>query len=459
MKIQNIRLGFATNSSSSHSIVIVNPKHPLPAETSDAPEYGWDWFVLKSKEAKQDYLAETLFLNIREQVGEDIATAVVRDWIGDEYDQKYLEEGFVDHQSLITLPLNYDGKGVNRAFYQDLAQYLWREDIAIIGGNDNSDGPDWADNQRRMLKDLPTDESLSVAVKSGKEWWTLFNRETGAKLRISFEDKPAPLQRSSFPELIDLKITNKCLFGCRFCYQDSTPEGKEAQQRDLDHLLYSLSAAEVLEVAIGGGEPTQYPYFVRLLKNLRNYQIVPNFTTFTLDWSEDVLRAVKAHAGNFAFSVKNARDVHQLAAFNEMHDLNGTAQCVLEAYPTDNYLEVLGACSLTYTHLTLLGFKRVGRGVNYKTYEIKDWIKPLKALWRVSVDTLLVDQYGKQLEEAGISRLLMTPTEGRFSMYIDAVEKQYGISSYHTETFRPYTDRDSVLDMWRKLLPDVVQPA
>ena len=54
MNISNIRLGFATNSSSTHSIII------LPGQVDDMVwegEFGWQNFTLASSGAKMLYLA------------------------------------------------------------------------------------------------------------------------------------------------------------------------------------------------------------------------------------------------------------------------------------------------------------------------------------------------------------------------------------------------------------------
>jgi len=51
MRIHNVRLGLATNSSSSHSIILGRGLSDVTPECG--PEaYGWDNFVLASKEAK-----------------------------------------------------------------------------------------------------------------------------------------------------------------------------------------------------------------------------------------------------------------------------------------------------------------------------------------------------------------------------------------------------------------------
>ena len=50
MKIHNIRMGYATNSSSSHSIIVM--AHPPADEAPEDDEFGWSNFTLSSREAR-----------------------------------------------------------------------------------------------------------------------------------------------------------------------------------------------------------------------------------------------------------------------------------------------------------------------------------------------------------------------------------------------------------------------
>ena len=68
MKIQNIRYGFATNSSSSHSVVLA-PGLKDNVCTGELG-YGWENFVLATEEEKRKYLFTAAFLFMRRQHGQ-----------------------------------------------------------------------------------------------------------------------------------------------------------------------------------------------------------------------------------------------------------------------------------------------------------------------------------------------------------------------------------------------------
>ena len=98
--IDKVRLGFATNSSSTHSIIV------LPSARSEEPNmglgsFGWDNFVLKREDSKKHYLALILArsLNYRNEDAEwrkGLVRAVIEDDLGHisdlDLDSDYIEE-------------------------------------------------------------------------------------------------------------------------------------------------------------------------------------------------------------------------------------------------------------------------------------------------------------------------------------------------------------------------------
>lgn len=72
----------------------------------------------------------------------------------------------------------------------------------------------------------------------------------------------------SFPDLIDLKVTNKCSLKCAFCHEDSHIYGAHA---DLDQTLKVLAdLPRGVSLAIGGGHPFLWPHLDEFLYTVRN---------------------------------------------------------------------------------------------------------------------------------------------------------------------------------------------
>jgi MoaA/NifB/PqqE/SkfB family radical SAM enzyme len=100
------------------------------------------------------------------------------------------------------------------------------------------------------------------------------------------------------PVTVHWAVTYRCNLECPFCYAESHPgreagPGPEVRLR----LVERLAAWCVLEVALGGGEPTVLPDFPELLAALRASGMVPNVTTNGTIRHERTLAALAAHAG------------------------------------------------------------------------------------------------------------------------------------------------------------------
>src|SRR6185503_11282388 len=152
---------------------------------------------------------------------------------------------------------------------------LMRPGVVVLGGNDNEEdcahfdlNDHYCGYGHHFFKDHPDIAPLKwgaelreegrdgLVCRSDGAWWTLFRRDSGAKVRMTFVDDAQPYVRSSAPELVDVKITDYCPFGCPFCYQGSTHQGLHADDEVLGALIRQLGELRVFEMAIGGGEPT-----------------------------------------------------------------------------------------------------------------------------------------------------------------------------------------------------------
>jgi hypothetical protein len=122
------------------------------------------------------------------------------------------------------------------------------------------------------------------------------------------------------------------------------------------------------------------------------------------------------------------------------------AQTVVGATPMKVIEEMLEASIIARAPLLLLGFKETGRGAGYgksrpSDAAVKRLLNRAKEAaegqdndsyrrFHLSVDTAFLDLYGHILDELGVPHSLRTSPEGKFSMYVDAVENTCGPSSY-----------------------------
>jgi hypothetical protein len=225
------------------------------------------------------------------------------------------------------------------------------------------------------------------------------------------------------------------------CYQDSTPQGAHADISSITTYLWGMAAAKVFEVAIGGGEPTIHPEFAKILRNVRGIPSV-SFSTNSFAWydDEEITDAVSEHVKAYAHSIRSSADIEKIAQYRsamiKKYDHkwpNIHYQYIPDAHPISALREVLGKMSYGDV-ITLLGYKSTGRGGS-APYSNKDWMKVCREVhdsrrhsFRIGIDTALAQKYHHLLGD--IPEEMYYLQEGRFSMYIDAVEHVYAESSF-----------------------------
>lgn len=431
MKIHNIRFGFATNSSSSHSIVIMPDTSNINDQIDEPGYFGWEHFTLKSKQQKSLYLAATLKNQLTNKIGKDYMEAIVYAWT--KVSPKVIESLSIDHQSYLYFPKSYGTDCVDKDFFEVFKQYILNDNLLILGGNDNEESEHPLYSMGKPIDLHFMDDSHFVCRKDNKHW-VLFNQNDGRKIRLSFDLNTIKPTKATAPELVDLKITSYCDKNCQFCYQDSNTKGKHADMEVIKDLIYSLSEAKIFEIALGGGEPTEHPNFVDILVLCRKLGVVPNFSTKSNKWLKDIgmFKAIQDNVGSFAYSVNSVQEAKDFYnVYNNIDDGYRDRLTFNYAIGTATNKEIKKLIDFCYEYgirLTLLGFKRVGRGTTFAPYNNDNWLNMCKGT--VGIDTVLAKEYESRLKQKGISDVLYDTEDGKFSMYIDAVKGLIGPSSY-----------------------------
>jgi hypothetical protein len=464
MQIFNVRLGLATNSSSSHSLIFINDmevrdfsgyrRHIIDGTVQEIgkTDFGWNHFTLASAEAKMRYLAVLLRDRLTSNLPYNISAMVIREWLSEDAANStigdHIDDSHIDHQSWFFLPSEFGTNIPDEQFFKELKDYFLQENLVILGGNDNDDVAHPYDDGTSFQLPLPYDISPKDNCVCRKDednnYWTIFWPESGAKLRFRLENGKSDWEdfpkKASAPELIDIKITDFCPFGCEFCYQSSTIKGNHCDS--VWELAQACKELKVFEVALGGGEPTLHPNFVHILRTFREKGVVPNFTTRNLSWLKDPKEKeeIMQYAGAFAYSIDDANDIKELVRIVDyvnlehsrvhLHVVMGT----VESWQFDHIIKE------AYEHnfqVTLLGWKNVGFGENYNKKDYSWWLGSLmnKAhpIGRIAIDTVLAAEFNNELQASDVPRILYHTEDGKFSCYIDWVKKKMGPSSYEPD--------------------------
>lgn len=471
MQVFNVRFGLATNSSSSHSIIFL-PDGATARDYSGYPQedppgdafggdFGWQWFTAASPAAKLRYLGVLLRERLEQQLPRSIVDLICDHWL----DQSPSESGdYIDHASVYSLPNGFNSTFPDEDFFTDLKRYLLQGQVVILGGNDNTSQKHPLNDGSAFTLPLPRSyryESPYVCRHDDRyDFWTLFSPKDGRKIRFRLTNDPARFhdipQRSEAPELVDIKITDYCPFGCNFCYQSSTPDGGHADITDIMSIAQTLGEMRVFEVALGGGEPTLHPDFVDVLEAFRERGVVPNFTTRNLGWLREPkrLKSIMELCGNFAVSVDSATMIEEVSTLTDYHGV-GRERCnlhlVMGTMSQYVFRQLLDAASGRGLGVTLLGYKRQGFGRQISPIPYGWWLAEVQEVcnrnrgsFRVAIDTVLAAESREVLRAANIPDWMITFEDGKFSCYIDMVKRQMGPNSYcGSEGMVDFTDIQS----------------
>lgn len=459
MQLLNYRKGFATNSSSSHSIIwVANPNEFEDNDLGLNGSFNWEYFTLKNRESKTQYLAALIVEALQSMgVTSEVAVAMASSYMGIDPLDRYAG---VDHQSEISIPIEaiphkIDELPLNIQFINELEEVLMDDHVIIFGGNDNDEPHndiDRALNGGRRLNFTNIEELYGsyIARKDG-DVWTFFDRNKGDKVRFSFNDvDDFSDYKPSAPELVDLKITNRCEKKCKFCYQHSSKTGKHAPLSVINTIAKEFGKHTVFEVAIGGGEPLGYDDNGSNICDVINLfsanGVTSNITTGSMPLLLKYKDFLFANCGGVGYSITTEKDWYDLLEeYGKDKTILTEGKLVIHIPVQITPLAIIdkiyefaveSKCKL---NILFLGYKKCNVPEAYSCDALLSVFKALvdnRQGCLIGIDTCLANQIQPFLHQMKIPSWSYYVKEGVNSMYIDAVTKSYGESSF-TENMTP----------------------
>ena len=262
---------------------------------------------------------------------------------------------------------------------------------------------------------------------------TLFNN--GTKIQ-EWDDNEQP--NPDYPNSMDIKITGYCDRKplCAFCHEKSDLNGKHA---DLEYLLDILQdLPKGTELAIGGGNPLAHPGLVPFLETCRSFGLIPNLTiNYTALYTEKYVKLInKLIDEKLVYGVGLSIPDDFTEYF--VSTINNRENVVYHVIAGVNSLSILDKIKESCVQKCLiLGYKDYGRGLNYRSEEVtnnlQNWTNNLGQYIKkihLSFDNLALKQLDikQYLTDDEWSRFYCG-TDGAFTMYINAEEKTYAMSS------------------------------
>ena len=469
IRVKNFRKGLATNSSSTHSIIYKNDGDVF----EDLNVFGVNYFgrhtenIAATRAAKIKYVFHCIW--------HDDELVKLMSLYYPEMKEYYplakkgmedIEKGDYDaFGEYCRGQLGFDGNVMFSVDY--LRHIIDSEDLVIVGGSDEQDfvydtieGHDQAPDGGDIYKWGNIAHEKNVPIKNGNYYvaygdrWMeeKFKYASGGRLRFMIEDgAPVP----QYPELIDLRITNKCEHGCPFCFMDSKANQEHAELNELEAFVTSLNT--LTEFSIGGGNVLLYPKLEELLKHIKERGHIVNVTINAKDCErvmndENIRNIFLNYVDGVGVSVFNVDDAKQFEKFDKFLydavkeknttgfvDYKFTTMHVVPEYiGFDMTMKIMDCSSKSSLNTLFLGYKETGRGANceHTKFTDEELDKVFENVCSLSIDTSFAKTYGDYIKSHFSTKYTLTENEGEYSMYVDGLTMNAYKSSYETD--KPY---------------------
>lgn len=281
----------------------------------------------------------------------------------------------------------------------------------------------------------------------------------GTKIRRTEEDEFIP----EFPENADVKITDKCSQGCPFCYEGCTKNGEHSYLMCEDgtfgqHWMYTLHP--YTELAINGND-LDHPDLDKFLLKMQEMKIVVNVTVNQNQFMKhlDYLKYLteKKMIYGLGVSLTNSKDEK---FFDELKNFSNAVIHTIAGILTSEDIVLL---MKNHVKVLILGYKNLGRGINYKNNvynHVEDYIKQLQFWLPKMVENCKVVSFDNlAIEQLNVKGLLFKDKEdewnefymgddGNFTLYIDAVNQTFAKNSCMPKEERFPINGRSMTDMF-----------
>ena len=277
----------------------------------------------------------------------------------------------------------------------------------------------------------------------------------GTKIRETEDDEFIP----EFAENMDIKISNYCDMGCKFCHEGSTKNGKHG---DVLNQKFIETLHPYQEVALGGGDATSHPDLIPFLHKLKDRKVIVNMTVNQqhFEQKQELIKKLVDEKLIYGLGVSLVNPTDEFISLIQqypnavIHVINGILK------PSD--VEMLSDKNLK---MLILGYKQLRRGGEWYSEDHENII--IKQMWLkenlggiierfkvVSFDNLAIEQLEVQrlMSQEEWDEFYMGD-DGSMTYYIDMVEQKFARSS--TVDFnRRYDLLDSVDEMFKKIVSE-----
>ena len=242
--------------------------------------------------------------------------------------------------------------------------------------------------------------------------------------------------RPDYAENCDVKITDRCDGGCKFCYEGCTPSGKHG---DILNDTFINSLHPYTEMALNGND-LSHPHLMAFLSRLKEKKVIANLTVNQIHFEKyyNFIKELldKKLIWGLGISLREPTD----AFINLVKEIPNAVIHTINGILTENDLDKLANHDLK---ILILGYKTTGRGLEYRSKNMNDLtinseylygMLPIitKENWfkNLSFDNLAIHQLDikRLMSEEEWERFYMGD-DGTFTFYIDLVNQTFSKNS------------------------------
>lgn len=295
---------------------------------------------------------------------------------------------------------------------------------------------------------MPQNLNIKAIVSQGNwvdydngNYHVWLNLDDGTKIRHTNDDEFS----ATFPESMDIKISNACDMGCPMCHENSTINGSHAdiEQSFLDTLH------PYQEIAVGGGNVLSHPELEKFLRKLKDLKCVPSITINQVHFMRDFERVKRLYDDGLVYGVGvSLTDANQDDFIERLHEIpSSVIHTIVGILSADDVKSLAGKD----VKILLLGYKDLRRGHDYisSSREVanqiernRKWVAVnlpmmIKAFSVLSFDNLALEQLPvRQIVGEDVWETFYMGDDGNHTFYIDMVEREFARSSTSTKRHR-----------------------
>ena len=199
-------------------------------------------------------------------------------------------------------------------------------------------------------------ENNWVSYKNGN-YIVALDTVHGTKIRYNDLD----FFKADRPENMDICITRYCEYGCPYCHENATINGKHG---DIMNSKFIDTLPEWTEAAVGGGRVTSHPDLVPFLRKLKERHIIANITVQQTEFMSHLsfLRELVNQKLIYGLGI-SLINPYEEGFIEAVKTFPNAVIHVINGVVTLAQLSALGCKDLK---ILILGYKEVRRGVAYK---------------------------------------------------------------------------------------------